>query len=78
MALIVQKYGGTSVGSPARVHAVADQVAAAADLVAGQAAAIVGIHRPDHVVGQGAQCLVDLGDRFRFGPQNGVSDFDDF
>ena len=28
MALIVQKYGGTSVGSPARVHAVADQVAA--------------------------------------------------
>ena len=28
MALIVQKYGGTSVGSPARVHAVADQIAA--------------------------------------------------
>ena len=28
MALIVQKYGGTSVGSPARVLAVADQVAA--------------------------------------------------
>jgi aspartate kinase len=28
MALIVQKYGGTSVGSVARLHAVADQVAA--------------------------------------------------
>ncbi len=28
MALIVQKYGGTSVGSPERIHAVADKVAA--------------------------------------------------
>jgi aspartate kinase len=29
LALIVQKYGGTSVGSPERIHAVADRVAAA-------------------------------------------------
>lgn len=39
MALIVQKYGGTSVGSVARVHAVADQVAALRR--AGHAVAVV-------------------------------------
>jgi aspartate kinase len=60
MALIVQKYGGTSVGDPERIKRVAERIVAAAD--AGQRVCVVVSamgHRTDELVAMAAQISSD-------------------
>ena len=54
-----------------------DNAARHADLVGREAAAVVGIHRLEHILGEATQGGIDFFDRFGFGPQGWMAKFGD-